>query len=387
MLRQSLRGISKSITALAILLFISLSANSEAQSTGSSERSNAGPLSSLSGYMDLHYVNPSNADPFVDFRRFVLLFAHRFSDRIRFVSELEVEHAIVEGGEEKGELELEQAYLDFIIDRRFNIRAGQLLVPVGIINERHEPPTFHGVQRPFVDTFIIPTTWFDVGAGVFGDVGRGWRYRAYVMPPLNATEFSAGEGLAGSAQQGSRAVVRHWAGTGRLEYLGVPRLTLGASIWSGRATSGSRLLDPRVTLVEADGRGRLGRLEMRGEIARVLVDQADELNRLRGLREGVDPNIASEMLGAYFEAAHPILPFPPSREVVGFVRYEKFDTQYRMPAGYQPVGAFKGSAWIMGVSYFPDPDVVVKVDYTIGANQSAVVAAPHAFSVGLGWWF
>jgi hypothetical protein len=181
--------------------------------------------------------------------------------------------------------------------------------------------------------------------------------------------------------------VRHWAGTGRLEYLGVPRLTLGGSIWRGRTTSGSPTLDPRVTLAEADGRGRLGRLELRGEIAHVFVDQADELNRVRALREGVDPNIASQMFGAYLEAAHPILPFPPPREVVGFVRYEKFDTQFRMPTGYQPIGAFKGTAWIMGVSYFPDPDVVVKVDYTLGGNQSLVVAAPRAFSVGLGWWF
>ena len=357
-----------------------------AQSTESADRP-AGPLSSLSGYMDLQFVDPSNADAFIDFRRFVLLFAHRFSDRIRFVSELEVEHAVVEGDEEKGELELEQAYLDFLIDRRFSVRAGQLLVPVGIINERHEPPVYYGVQRPFVDTFIIPTTWFDVGAGVFGDFGKGWRYRAYVMPPLNAAEFSAGEGLADSSQQGSRSIVRHWAGTGRVEYLGVPRLTLGASIWNGRSASGSPNLDPRVTLVEADGRGRVGRLELRGEYAQVFIDQADELNRLRALREGVDPNIASQMLGFYVEAAHPILPYPSPREVVGFVRYEKFDTQYKMPAGYLPIGAFKGSAWIAGISYFPDPDVVVKVDYTVGGNDSAVVAAPKAFSVGLGWWF
>jgi hypothetical protein len=385
--RQSRRAICRPYTALAALIFISLCSDSQAQTTGAPDSPNPGPLSSLSGYMELQFVDPSNADAFIDFRRFVLLFAHRFSDRIRFVSELEVEHAIVEGGEDKGELELEQAYLDFLIDRRFNIRAGQLLVPVGIINERHEPPTFHGVQRPFVDTVIIPTTWFDIGAGAFGEFGRGWRYRAYAMAPLNAAEFSAGEGLADSAQQGSRAAVRHWAGTARLEYLGVPRLTLGTSIWRGRTTSGSPVLDPRLTLIEADGRGRVGRLELRGEIAHVFLDQADGLNRLRALREGIDPNIASQMLGAYLEAAHPILPFPPPREVVAFVRYEKFDTQYRMPTGYQPIGAFKGNAWILGASYFPDPDVVVKVDYTIGGNQSAVLAAPRAFSVGLGWWF
>jgi len=382
-LRQSL---NTALAATAALLACLAASPARAQSTESTDRP-AGPLSSLSGYMDLQYVNPSNGDAFIDFRRFVLLFAHRFSDRIRFISELEVEHAIVEGGEEKGELELEQAYLDFLVDRRFNVRAGQLLVPVGIINERHEPPVYYGVHRPFVDTFIIPTTWFDVGAGVFGDLGKGWRYRAYVMPPLNAAEFSAGEGLADSSQQGSRSVVRHWAGTGRVEYLGVPRTTLGASIWSGRSATGSLNLDPRVTLIEADGRGRIGRLELRGEYAQVFIDQADELNRLRALREGVDPNIASQMLGFYVEAAHPILPYPSPREVVGFVRYEKFDTQYKMPPGYLPIGAFKGSAWIGGISYFPDPDVVVKVDYTVGGNDSSVVAAPKAFSVGLGWWF
>ena len=73
-------------------------------------------------------------------------------------SELELEHALLEGREEAGELELEQAYLDFLLSRRFNVRAGMLLVPVGIINERHEPPTYYGVERPFVDTVIVPTT-------------------------------------------------------------------------------------------------------------------------------------------------------------------------------------------------------------------------------------
>ena len=103
----------------------------------------------------------------------------------------------------------------------FNVRAGMMLVPVGIINERHEPPTYYGVERPFVDTVIVPTTWFEVGAGVHGEVGRGWRYRAYVMSPLNAREFSAEEGLAGGRQKGSDTNIGRPAVTGRLEYVGV----------------------------------------------------------------------------------------------------------------------------------------------------------------------
>jgi hypothetical protein len=152
--------------------------------------------------MDFHFNKPQFRDGALDFHRFVLLVTHEFNPRMRFVSEIELEHGFVEGLEDGGELELEQAYLDFLITRAFNVRAGMLLVPVGIINERHEPPVFHGVERPLVDTIIIPTTWFDVGAGIHGEVGRGLRYRLYVMSPLNAAEFSAEEGLRGAAQHG-----------------------------------------------------------------------------------------------------------------------------------------------------------------------------------------
>ena len=93
------------------------------------------------------------------------------------------------------------------------------------------------------------------------------------------------------------------------------------------------------------------------------------------------------MRGAYVEAAHPLLPFPSPREVVGFVRYERFDTQHNMPTGYLPLEEFNRSAWIFGIWYFPDPDVVVKVDYTVGLNRSSVFKAPNTFNVGLGWWF
>src|SRR6185295_5457160 len=134
------------------------------------------------------------------------------------------------------------------------------------------------------------------------------------------TEFSADEGLAESSQKGSRSRARHVAGTGRLEYLGIRRLTLGTSFWTGKTTTDTLYLDPRVTVAEVDGRGRIGRFDVRGQLAQVFIDEASELNRLRGLREGIDPNIASQMFGAYAEVAHPLLPFPSPREVVGFVR-------------------------------------------------------------------
>src|SRR5204862_7207813 len=135
--------------------------------TASPERATA-----ISGYMDFHFNKDESQDARLDFHRFVLLVTHDFSDRIRFVGELELEHAFVEGLEDAGELELEQAYVDFLLSRRFNVRAGMVLMPIGIINERHEPPVYYGVERPFVDTFIVPTTWFEAGAGGPGGLGR-----------------------------------------------------------------------------------------------------------------------------------------------------------------------------------------------------------------------
>lgn len=338
--------------------------------------------------MELHVNKPQFLDGTLDLHRFVLLVTHEFNPRLRFVSEIEIEHAFVEGLEEGGELEIEQAYLDFLITRGFNLRAGMLLVPVGIINERHEPPVFHGVERTLVDTIIVPTTWFDVGAGVHGEVGRGWRYRVYVMAPMNAAEFSGESGLQGSSQQGAEANVGRVAVTGRVEYVGRRGLTVGASFWSGRSGFEFRpRFDVPVTLVEADARYSRHRLELRAQFADVAIDNAGELNQALMLRTGVDPNIARRLRGAYAEAAYRIVSNPRIGDVALFTRYENVDTQRRMPAGYLPIPAFDRDAWVIGATYWPDPDVAVKADYIVVRNQSSVVSAPNSFNLGLGWWF
>lgn len=212
----------------------------------------------ISGYMDFHYNKANGEDGILDFHRFVLILSHSFSPRLRFV----------------GELELEQAYVDFLLSRRLNLRAGMLLMPVGIINERHEPPVFNGVERPFVDTFIIPTTWFDVGAGAFGEIGRGLRYRVYAVAPLDSLEFNADEGIRGGRQKGSEDNVPNLAFTGRVEYLRVRRLTLGASIWNGSSNFATPTLKTPVAVDEFDARYTVDRLELRGEFAQVHIGDA-----------------------------------------------------------------------------------------------------------------
>ncbi len=342
----------------------------------------------VSGYMDVHFNKPEFEDGRLDFHRFVLLFTHRFTDRMRFIAELELEHALVEGLEDAGELELEQAYLDFLLARRFNVRAGMLLMPIGIINERHEPPVYYGVERPLVDTVIVPSTWFEVGAGVHGEVGRGWRYRAFVTSPLNAAGFSADEGLRGGRQKGADTNIGRPAVTGRVEYVGRPGLTLGASAWSGRSGFEFRpRFDVPVRLAEADARYARDRLELRAQFAQVWIDNADRLNDALARRTGVNPNIAEALRGFYLEASYRVFATPSAGDGGAFVRYESFDTQFRMPAGFVARPQFDRDAWTIGAAYWPDPDIAVKVDYSFVRSRSRVIDAPNSFNLGLGWWF
>jgi hypothetical protein len=342
----------------------------------------------ISGYMDFHFNKQQFADGRLDFHRFVLLITHRFSDRIRFVSELELEHALVEGLEEAGELELEQAYVDFLLSRGLNVRAGMLLVPVGIINERHEPPTYYGVERPFVDTVIIPSTWFEVGAGVHGEVGRGWRYRTFIVSPLNAREFSAEEGVREGRQKGSDTNIGRPAVTGRLEYVGRPGLTVGASFWTGRSGFEFRpRFDVPVSVGEADIRYSRDRLELRGQWAHVSIKNAGQLNDAMGRAVGVDPNVASALRGFYTEAGYRVISGASFGDVGLFARYENFNTQFRMPAAYLPLREFDRDALVVGATYWPDPDIALKLDYSPVRSQNSTIIAPNSFNIGLGWWF
>ncbi len=341
----------------------------------------------VAGYMDFH-LNKDSGDSFrPDFHRFVLLFGHSFSERIKFWSELEVEHALIEGGEESGEVALEQAYLDFLIKPAFNIRAGMLLSPVGIVNERHEPPSFNGVERPFVETTIIPTTWRELGFGFTGDLGRGFRYRAYLTSSLDASRFDAESGITEGRTAGFDASFRNPAKVARLEYAGVRRLTLGASFYSGHAGFNTPGVNPRVTLGEFDGRYSFRRLDVRGLFANTWISRAAELNRRLEQNTGVNPNVGRQLRGYYLEPGIHVLPRRTRNDVILFGRYEKYNTQHRMPLGYSPLPQFNRSSWVTGVTYKPNADVAIKFDYVFNRNASAVVRPLNGINLGIGWWF
>ncbi len=187
---------------------------------------------SIGGYGELHYnqfdSSSGNSDE-IDFHRFVLFFGHEFSDRIRFFSEFELEHSISADGA-PGEVELEQAYIDFAITDTLNARTGLFLLPLGIMNETHEPPTFYGVERNNVENIILPATWWEAGVGINGrlDNGLSWDlalHSGLAMPTSGGSAFRVRSGR----QKVAEALASDPAYTARLKYTGIQGLELAAS--------------------------------------------------------------------------------------------------------------------------------------------------------------
>lgn len=188
----------------------------------------------VGGYGEVHYNNLDAEDSArdldeIDFHRFVLFFGHEFSDRIRFFSELELEHSLVtEDG--PGEVELEQAYVDFTLTDSLSAKTGLFLLPIGILNETHEPPTFYGVERNSVETDIIPSTWWEAGAALSGHYGNGlsWDFAVHsglAMETSGASAFRVRSGR----QKVAEASAEDLAYTARLGYSGIPGLNVGVS--------------------------------------------------------------------------------------------------------------------------------------------------------------
>jgi hypothetical protein len=282
---------------------------------------------------------------------------------------------------------LEQAYVDFLIKPYFNLRGGMLLSPVGIVNERHEPPSFNGVERPFVETFIIPTTWREMGFGATGDLGKGFRYRAYLVSSLDGSLFDAENGISEAKTGGFGASFRNPAKVGRLEYTGTRKLVLGTSFYSGHTGFNLTTVNPRVNIFDADARYSYRRLDLRGLFAKTWVSKARELNIALEQVSGSNPNVGSQMLGAYIEPAFHLFPKKRSQDVIVFGRYEKYNTQHKMPTGYTALAQFDRSSWILGATYKPVADVAIKFDYNFNRSASTVLRPLDSINLGIGWWF
>jgi len=322
----------------------------------------------VGGYGELTLNAPSNAPAVVDLRRFVLFVGHNFTDRIRFYSEVEVEHA-VSSSTDAGEVEIEQAYVDGLLSRRLNLRAGLILMPVGIINVYHEPPTFNGVDRPEVDTLIIPSTWREPGFGIFGALTTGVAYQLYLINGLNANGFTAEAAVADGHQEGMLAAARDFGAVGRLTYEPMLATILGVSGYF--ATSGNSLRatvgNVPVGLWEIDARTRYRGFTARAEFAMLFIGETAALNQALAANDPtVSLPVAKRSQGAYLEAGYDLMRlFCPLTEqsVTLFSRFDYVNTQASVAAGLTPDEAFLRYVITAGLVYRPIPQIALKGDY------------------------
>lgn len=342
---------------------------------------------SISGYGSAFYQRDFNqAVSTATLERAVLFVGHRFNEKISFFSELEIENAKVEGGE-GGEVAMEQAYLKFNLNSNQYIVAGLFVPRIGILNENHLPVNFNGVERPLVETFVIPATWRELGVGFYGSLNNlPLNYNVAIMNGLNSANFEHGTGLRNGRAEGSDALANNLAVTAAVQYnisdfkFQVSGYT-GGTVGLNQRSADSLGLDngafgTPIYLGEADVQFARNGVSAKALGVYVAYPDADKVN------VAYAKNIGSGMYGAYAELGYDWLyKKQKTAQFITFVRGEMFDLNASLPA--EPKGIYDGTEKqthiIAGFSYLPIPNVVIKADVRIqhtGPQNPALVINP-----------
>jgi hypothetical protein len=337
----------------------------------------------LGGYGEILYNNPENLNSELDVQRLVLLFGYKFDERVQFVTEIEFEHV--------KEVYVEQAFVNYNLTQGLNLRAGLMLVPMGIINEFHEPTIFNGVERPSLDKYIIPTTWREIGMGLSGRLnGISARYQAYLFNGFLSHNGENGllkgsNGLRSGRQKGAESTMNHVNFAGKFDFYGIRGLRLGLSGYQGKtqAVDGQNEIpgsEIGISMLGLDARYAYRKFSARGQYLRASLHDTDLYNELTGR------DLGSKLMGYYLEAAYNVLPFNKKQRLVGFVRYENFNTHHEVGSLISKNEAFHRKEWTVGFSYHIAPGAVYKIDYQ--TKSTAISNSKKGqFNMGVGVWF
>lgn len=330
---------------------------------------------------------PSGLRNEADLARAVLYFGYKFDDQWILSTEIEVEHA-VSASDKGGEVEVEFAYLDYLFSKSLRARAGLVLIPMGLINELHEPPTFLGVLRPDIERRLIPSTWRELGAGVYGDAGR-FSYRVFAVNGLNSEGYTA-EGIREGSQEGSEAAAENWAVTGRLDWTPVAGGLVGASFFTGnsdqgRSTPAGRSFSGRTTLYDVHADWKWRGLWLRGLYVRTTVSDAAAINEANALTGGA--SIGRRQWGWYLQGGFDVLSLRAGARasLTPFLRYERYDTQAAVPSGYERNPENDATLLTIGAVFKPIEPIAVKADWQRRTN--AARTGVDQWNVGLGYLF
>lgn len=371
---------------LPVLLIISLQLFAQSSDTLSSLYKNTAESIiggnaklGIGGYGEVHYNQPLKAgmrsNGTLDVHRIVMFMGYNFSPKTQFVTELEVEYA--------REIWIEQAFVQHKILPFLNFRAGLLLIPMGIINEYHEPTTFHGVERPVTDNRLSISTWREVGAGFSGNIlPASLKYQAYVVGGLNGYDtkgqFNGSSGLREGRQKGSKAYVNTPCFTGKLEYYGLRNLNLGLSGYFGNSQSKlfssihkdsiSQNLQAdssvvKISMLGFDTRYRMQAFEFRGQVYYTALGNTLQYNKFTS-SGGKGNDLGKAMAGFYAEAAFNLLSFAGQckSELLPFVRYEYMNTHHQVDSNTAKNDKYESKIITTGITYRLNRNAVIKSD-------------------------
>ena len=337
----------------------------------------------IGGYGEINYNQPESDNGELDIQRLVLMFGYKFNDRTQFITEIEFEHV--------SELFVEQAFLQYSLNDNINLRGGLMLVPMGIVNEYHEPTTFNGVERPSVDGSIIPTTWREIGVGVSGRSNEySFKYQAYIFngfASVNGTKVLGGSnGLRNGRQKGAKSTINKPNFSAKVDYYGINGLRLGLAGYFGRTQAADDVdmidgADIGIAMIGLDARYTNKRFAARGQVINASLSDTDAYNTLNSA------DLGSKLQGWYLESSYNLLSQDKKQQLWAFVRYEDYDTHASVDGSLTRNRAYDRNDITFGLSYKLAPGAVVKGDYQIKSNEVAGSEATGQLNFGIGVWF
>ncbi len=293
----------------------------------------------IGGYAQIDYNQPITNDVkkngILDIHRLVTSITYQFNSKTKFISELEVEHV--------KEVAIEQAFLSYRINQYFNLKGGLLLIPMGLINLYHEPPIFHGVERPNLDKYIVPSTWREMGVGFSGKVlEANIRYQFYLINGFKSYETSGTlrgiDALRKGRQKGAKSFISSPNLSTKVDYYGIPNLKLGLSFYLGKTQSSLKNNISKnnqtaqlqadssvigINMVGIDARFEIKKLQIKGQFISSQLLNTSAYNQFTGM------DLGEMMQGYYIEFAYNLLPKKYQTKLFSFIRIEQYNTHYR----------------------------------------------------------
>ena len=319
---------------------------------------------SVGGYGELHANFYENADNQIDFHRFVLFVNHEYNDWITLYSELELEHSIAGEGQ-PGEVELEQAFLRMDWTDRFSTDAGLFLMPVGLLNETHEPNTFYGVERNNIESRLIPSTWWEAGLKGSYRFDNGLALDVGITSGLDMTTDGV---IRNSRQQVAKAINNEAAFVGRVKYTGIAGLELSGSVF---------YQDEMTQSVGGD---------ISGLLTEAHIDYTYENFRIRALYtrwdlSGTMASAAEDQYGYYIEPSYRWNLSEKYGDLGVYARFSNYEY-------YTGTMLSENDIYELGMNYWPHPNIVFKADIQeISESDQYRAKGDTVLDFGLGYQF